>query len=129
MSNKQKVIDLLKSIETGNEEPVGYIHPAKYVQHNLGVADGLAGFGALLQALPTNSARVNTIRAFEDGDFVAAHTEYNFFGPKAGFDIFRFEDGLIVGTGIIFRRSLPLIHPGTPSSMVPSKSRISINPR
>jgi predicted SnoaL-like aldol condensation-catalyzing enzyme len=39
---------------------------------------------------------VNTVRVLQDGDFVATHTEYNFFGPKAGFDIFRFENGLIV---------------------------------
>jgi predicted SnoaL-like aldol condensation-catalyzing enzyme len=36
------------------------------------------------------------IRVFQDGDFVFAHTEYDFFGPKIGFDIFRFEKGLIV---------------------------------
>lgn len=96
ISNKEKVIALLKSIETGDIEPVGYINPEKYIQHNLGVADGLAGFGALLQQLPPNSAKVNTIRAFEDGDFVFTQTEYNFFGPKIGFDIFRFENGKIV---------------------------------
>ena len=96
MENKQKVISLLKAIETGATEPVGYINPNKYIQHNLGVADGLAGFGALLQALPPNSAKVNTVRSFQDGDFVFTHTEYNFFGPKIGFDIFRFEDGKIV---------------------------------
>ncbi|WP_394678528.1 nuclear transport factor 2 family protein [uncultured Sphingobacterium sp.] len=96
MENKQKVVSLLKSIETGASEPVGYINPNKYIQHNLGVADGLAGFGALLQALPPNSAKVNTVRAFQDGDFVFTHTDYNFFGPKIGFDIFRFEDGKIV---------------------------------
>ena len=27
---------------------------------------------------------------------VITQTDYNFFGPKIGFDIFRFEDGLIV---------------------------------
>lgn len=96
MENKQKVVSLLKAIETGAAEPVGYINPNKYIQHNLGVADGLAGFGALLQALPPNSAKVNTIRSFQDGDFVFTHTDYNFFGPKVGFDIFRFEDGKIV---------------------------------
>lgn len=96
ISNKEKVVSLLKSIETGATEPVGYINPNKYIQHNLGVADGLAGFGALLQALPPNSAKVNTVRAFQDGDFVFTHTDYNFFGPKIGFDIFRFEDGKIV---------------------------------
>ena len=96
ISNKEKVVALLKSIETGAQEPVGYINPNKYIQHNLGVADGLAGFGALLQQLPPNSAKVNTVRAFEDGDFVFTQTDYNFFGPKIGFDIFRFENGKIV---------------------------------
>jgi len=96
ISNKEKVVALLKSIETGAQEPVGYINPNKYIQHNLGVADGLAGFGALLQQLPPNSAKVNTVRAFEDGDFIFTQTDYNFFGPKIGFDIFRFENGKIV---------------------------------
>jgi len=95
-SNKQKVIELLKVIETGATEPVGYINPKKYIQHNLAIGDGLAGFGAVLQQLPPQSAKVNTVRAFEDGDFVFTHTDYNFFGPKIGFDIFRFEDGKIV---------------------------------
>lgn len=96
ITNKQKVVALLKSIETGDSAPVSYINPDKYIQHNLGVADGLAGFGALLHQLPPNSAKVNTFRTFQDGDFVFTHTEYDFFGPKTGFDIFRFEDGKIV---------------------------------
>ncbi|MGH6819865.1 MAG: nuclear transport factor 2 family protein, partial [Methylocella sp.] len=45
---------------------------------------------------PKGSARVNTVRVFQDGDFVFTHTDYDFFGPKIGFDIFRFEDGKIV---------------------------------
>ncbi len=95
-TQKQQVRDLLKAIETGESGPVAVINPSKYIQHNLGVADGLAGFGALLQQLPQGSARVNTVRVFGDGDFVFAHTDYNFFGPKIGFDIFRFENGQIV---------------------------------
>ncbi len=96
ITNKQKVIDLLKSIETGAKEPIAYINPTKYIQHNLSVGDGLAGFGEVLSHLPPNSAKANTVRAFQDGDFVFTHTEYNFFGPKTGFDIFRFEEGKIV---------------------------------
>jgi predicted SnoaL-like aldol condensation-catalyzing enzyme len=97
MSNqKQQVVDLLKSIETGVPERIAVINPQKYIQHNLAVADGLAGFGALLQQLPEGSVRVNTRRVLEDEAFVVAHTEYNFFGPKIGFDIFRFENGMIV---------------------------------
>lgn len=96
ISNKDKVVALLNSIETGDQTPVGYINPNKYIQHNQAVGDGLAGFGEVLQALPEGSAKVNVQRTFEDGDYVIAHTEYNFFGPKIGFDIFRFENGLIV---------------------------------
>ncbi len=43
-----------------------------------------------------SQSQANTVRVFEDGNFVLAHTEYNFFGPKVGFDIYRFEDGKIV---------------------------------
>jgi predicted SnoaL-like aldol condensation-catalyzing enzyme len=92
---KQRVVDLLKSLETKDPAPFAYINPKKYIQHNLSVADGPAGVATLIKILPPEVS-VNTIRVFQDGDFVFAHTEYNFFGPKIGFDIFRFEDGLIV---------------------------------
>lgn len=96
LSNTEKVIALLNSIETGDPLPVSYINAKQYTQHNVAIGDGLAGFGALLQALPKGSAKVNVIRAFADGDFVFTHTDYEFFGPKVGFDVFRFEEGLIV---------------------------------
>lgn len=93
---KQQVVDLLKSIETGASEPVAIINPEKYIQHNLAVGDGLSGFAAVLQQLPKGSAKVNTVRVFKDGDYVFTHTDYNFFGPKIGFDVFRLENGKIV---------------------------------
>ena len=94
-SRKQQVIDLLKSLETRDPVPFAYVNPNKYIQHNLQVGPGPAGVAALIKNMPPD-ASVNTIRVFEDGDYVFAHTEYNFFGPRIGFDIFRFEDGLIV---------------------------------
>ena len=94
-SRKQQVVDLLKSLETKNPVPFAYVNPNKYIQHNLQVGPGPEGVVALIQNMPPD-ASVNTIRVFEDGDYVFAHTEYNFFGPRIGFDIFRFEDGLIV---------------------------------
>ncbi len=93
---KTQVVALLKSLETGDAAPVASINPDKYIQHNPAVGDGLAGFGAVLQALPKGSARANTVRVFQDGSYVFAHTDYDFFGPKIGFDIFRFENGRIV---------------------------------
>jgi Uncharacterized protein conserved in bacteria len=98
ISNKEKAVALLKAIETGDTVAIGYVNAANYKQHNLTVADGLDGFGAAVAQLADfpEKAKVNTVRAFEDGDYVVCQTDYNFFGPKAGFDIFRFEDGLIV---------------------------------
>lgn len=35
ISNKEKAVALLRSIQTGDPEPVGYVNPNKYIQHNL----------------------------------------------------------------------------------------------
>ncbi len=96
LTNKEKVVALLNSFNTGDQTPISYINPNKYIQHNLGVADGLAGFGAVMQHAPPQGFKAKVVRAFQDGDFVFTHTEYDFFGPKIGFDVFRFEEGLIV---------------------------------
>lgn len=96
LTNKEKAVALLNSFNTGDQTPVSYINPQKYIQHNLAVADGLEGFGELMKLQPPQGFKANIIRAFQDGDFVVTHTEYDFFGAKAGFDVFRFEDGLIV---------------------------------
>ncbi len=96
MTNKQKVVALLESLESGDPKPVSFINPNKYIQHNLMAGDGLAGFGELMKQKPATGFKAKVVRAFQDGDYVFTHTEYDFFGPKIGFDIFRFEDGLIV---------------------------------
>lgn len=96
LTNKEKVVAVLESIETGDNSAIEYINPNKYIQHNLSTEDGLEGFGKLLSSLPKGSAKVNVIRAFEDGDYVITQTDYDFFGPKVGIDVFRFENGLIV---------------------------------
>jgi predicted SnoaL-like aldol condensation-catalyzing enzyme len=95
-SNRQKAVELIRSIETGATKPISYINPEKYIQHNQMVADGLAGFGEVMKQLPKGSAKAEVIRSFQDGQYVVTHTRYNFFGPKIGFDIFRFENGKIV---------------------------------
>lgn len=96
LTNKEKVVALLSSFNTGDQTPISYINPNKYIQHNLSVGDGLAGFGEVMQHAPPQGFKAKVVRAFQDGNYVFTHTEYDFFGPKAGFDVFRFEDGLIV---------------------------------
>lgn len=96
LSQKEKASALLRSLETGDKTPVGYINATNYKQHNLAVADGLEGFGAVLAHAPEGGFKANVVRSFQDGDYTFTHTVYDFFGPKVGFDIFKFEDGKIV---------------------------------
>lgn len=96
LTNKEKAVALLNSFNTGDQAPIAYINAEKYIQHNLGVGDGLAGFGEVMKHAPPEGFKAKVVRAFQDGDLVFTHTEYDFFGPKAGFDVFRFENGLIV---------------------------------
>ena len=96
LSHKEKVVALLNTFNTGDQGPIAYINPEKYIQHNLMVGDGLAGFGEVMQNAPEGGFSAQVVRAFQDGDYVFTHTVYDFFGPKVGFDVMRFEDGKIV---------------------------------
>lgn len=96
LSNKEKSEALLESLETGDKSSIAYINANNYKQHNLGVADGLEGFGAVLQNAPEGGFKAKVVRSFQDGAYTFTHTIYDFFGPKVGFDIFKYEDGLIV---------------------------------
>jgi predicted SnoaL-like aldol condensation-catalyzing enzyme len=96
MRNKDKIRALLKSIETGDPGPVAVVNEAKYIQHNPQTHEGSEGLAALFQRLSKTSPRVNIVRAFEDGDFVFAHTEYDFASRNIGFEVFRFVDGQTV---------------------------------
>lgn len=98
ISQREQVRELLNSIESGDDKPTKYINSQNFKQHNLTAGDGIAGFLNFMAALKEypEPTKVNIVRIFEDGDYVFAHTEYNLFGEKIGFDIFRFEDGKIV---------------------------------
>lgn len=96
LSNKEKSSALLESLENGDKTTIAYINPKKYKQHNLAVADGLAGFGEVLKNAPETGFKANVVRSFQDGNYTFSHTIYDFFGPKVGFDIFKYENGQIV---------------------------------
>ena len=85
---------LLKGIETGDPTSVDVINPNKYIQHNPQTHEGRDGLAALFKRLSKTNPHVNIVRAYEDGDYVFAHTEYDFATRRIGFEVFRFEGGL-----------------------------------
>ena len=95
--NRKKLIsDLLKGIETGDTSAVWVVNEEKYIQHNPQTQEGSEGLAELFKRLSKTSPRVNIVRVFEDGEFIFAHTEYDFQNRNIGFEIFRFEEGLAV---------------------------------
>jgi len=93
---KNKILNLLKGIETGDPSSVEVINPEKYIQHNPQTYEGREGLAALFKRLSLTSPRVNIVRIFEDGDYIFAHTEYDFSHSNIGFEIFRFENDMTV---------------------------------
>ena len=93
---KISIRNLLKGIETGDAKSVMVVNEDKYIQHNPQTSEGSEGLAALFERLSKTRPTVNIVRVFEDGDYVFAHTEYNFDSSNIGFEIFRFEDGLAV---------------------------------
>jgi predicted SnoaL-like aldol condensation-catalyzing enzyme len=93
---KTMIHKLLKGIETGDPEAVTVVNEDKYIHHNPQPHEGSEGLAALFKRLAKTSPKVNIVRIFEDGEYVFAHTEYDFSSRNIGFEIFRFEDGYAV---------------------------------
>ncbi len=97
VSNEEKAVAVLESLESGDPKAIKkYISPTTYIQHNLNFGDGRKALLGSLESLQEAGTKVDVKRVISDGDFVAVHSEYNLNGPKAVFDIFRFEKGKIV---------------------------------
>ena len=88
---KEQICTLLKGIETGEESSVAVVNPDRYIQHNPQTHEGGIGLAELFKQLSKSSPRVNIVRVFSDGDYVFAHTEYDFSNSNIGFEVFRFE--------------------------------------
>jgi predicted SnoaL-like aldol condensation-catalyzing enzyme len=94
---EQAVVDLLKVFETGDLTRLNVINPDKYIQHNLDAADGVAGLKGFIAAMPKGAVKGETLRVFQDGDYVFTHGTAEMGDAKfVVFDVFRFEGDKIV---------------------------------
>lgn len=97
LTNKEKAVAVLESLESGEKEAIeSFVSSETYIQHNLNFENGREGLTGSLDYLKSIGTKVEVKRVIEDGDLVAVHSEYELNGPKAIFDIFRFENGQIV---------------------------------
>lgn len=96
MTNKEKAVALIKTIETQSPDAMAFVNSEKFIHHTVRKPDGIAGIMDFLMATPKGSSTANSVRVIQDGDYVILHTDFDFYGPHIGFDVFRFEEGKVV---------------------------------
>ena len=77
-----------------------YVSAERYDQHNPGVGDGIAGFGAAMKTMAEQGVTMafdKTHRIVTDGSFVFVHSSGTFGGKNVAFaDLMRVDGGKIV---------------------------------
>jgi predicted SnoaL-like aldol condensation-catalyzing enzyme len=101
-ANKALAVALVEDVLMGKnpEKITDYISAESYAQHNPGIADGLSGIVAAVEALTAqnNMFQYTEIHAvLGEGNFVLTVSEGQWNGTtNAFYDLFRMEDGMIV---------------------------------
>lgn len=96
-TNKEKALAINQAVQNGDVEGAAALVTENYAQHTPNVPDGKKGLQILVTKIKNKeipAPKINTVRSFEDEDFVVLHHEVNWPNRKAMFEIFRFENGL-----------------------------------
>lgn len=91
MRNKDRIRVLLKSIETGDPAGVAVVDEARYIQHDPQPHQGSEDLAALFARLAKTNPHFSVVRAFWDGGFAFARTEYEFATRRIGFEILQHD--------------------------------------
>lgn len=100
-ANREVVKNFLHDVMMGkaSEKTPDYFDNGKYIQHNTGIADGLDGLGAALEALGKQGIQMiydKVHQVLAQGDMVLAVSEGTFGGaPTSYYDLWRVENGKI----------------------------------
>ena len=99
--NRELIKNFLYDVMQGKapEKTPSYFDGDTYIQHNTGIADGLSGLGAALEALGKQGIQMiyDTVhQVLAEGNYVLAVSEGSFGGaPTSYYDLWRIKDGKI----------------------------------
>lgn len=99
--NRELIKNFLHDVMQGKapEKTPSYFDGDTYIQHNAGIADGLSGLGAALEALGKQGIQMiyDTVhQVLAEGNYVLAVSEGSFGGaPTSYYDLWRIKDGKI----------------------------------
>ena len=96
-SNIERVLTVFAGISAGDVgAATQYIDHTRFVQHNPYAATGVEGLMQFIRQSPRDQLQLTVVRAFQDGPYVVTQAKGQRSGRNVFFDIFRFEDGLVV---------------------------------
>ena len=99
--NREIIKNFLHDVMQGKapEKTPDYFDGDTYIQHNTGIADGLSGLGAALEALSKQGIQMiydTTHQILAQGNYVLAVSEGSFGGAATSFyDLWRVENGKV----------------------------------
>ncbi|MSS19974.1 nuclear transport factor 2 family protein [Pseudoramibacter porci] len=99
--NREIIKNFLHDVMQGKapEKTPSYFDGDTYIQHNTGIADGLSGLGAALEALGKQGIQMiydNIHQVLAQGNYVLAVSEGTFGGaPTSYYDLWRIENGKV----------------------------------
>jgi len=101
VSNEDKAIAVLNGFVSGDPTAVlENISAVDFVQHNLTMADGKVWILELMDNGFYDNISIDILRTFTDDNTVVIHSKWggswNNFEPQAVFNVFRFDNGIIV---------------------------------
>ena len=96
-SNIDKVLTVLQGIDSGDADlATRHVNPKKYIEHNPRSTGDVVGLRGYINRLSKEDRHLKVVRAFQDGHYVFTQEDGLILGQNTFFDVFRFEDGLIV---------------------------------
>ena len=93
----EKVLTIFAGISAGDVNlATQYIDRKRFLQHNPSAGDGVGGLTRFINQAPSDRLHIAVVRAFQDGPFVVTQAKGQRSKQNIFFDIFKFEDGLVV---------------------------------
>lgn len=93
------------------EKLTSYFDEGKYIQHNISIADGLAGLGKALEEMAKAGIQMiydKTFKVIACGDYALGMSEGSFASkPTVFYDLFRVENGYIAEHWDVMEETMP----------------------
>ena len=125
-SDIEKVLTVFQGMATRDADlATRYVTPRKYIEHNPRFADGADGLREYISRFPLENHSLKVARAFQDGSYVFTQEEVLILGQGVFFDIFRFEDGLIVEHWVFSTKAAPPNKCGHTQTDGPTRANLS----